>query len=59
VGRALRASNTATVPIILLTADHSRALGDTACAAGITAYLPKPVDPHVLLDRIAALLHAT
>ena len=58
VCRTLRHAGAVTVPIILLTADHSRALGDTARAAGITAYLPKPVDPHVLLDRIAALLHA-
>jgi DNA-binding response OmpR family regulator len=59
VCRTLRHSGAVTVPIILLTADHSRALGDTARAAGITAYLSKPVDPHVLLDRIAALLHAS
>jgi len=57
VGRALRASMDAPMPIILLTADHSRALGEAARAAGIDAYLPKPVDPQLLLDRIAALLH--
>ena len=57
VGRALRASSTATVPIILLTADHSPNLGARAQDAGIIAYLPKPVDPQVLLDRIAVLLH--
>lgn len=56
VGRAMRAATPAPVPIILLTADHSRALGEAARAAGMTAYLPKPVDPTVLLDRIAALL---
>ncbi len=53
---ALRQSRAATVPIILLIADHSRALGEAARAAGITDYLPKPVDPNMLLDRIAALL---
>ena len=57
VGRALCASSTATVPIILLTADHSPDLGARAQEASITTYLPKPVDPQVLLDRIAALLH--
>lgn len=57
VCRTLRHSGAATVPIILLTADHSPDLGARAQDAGITAYLPKPVDPQVLLDRIAALLH--
>jgi DNA-binding response OmpR family regulator len=57
VGRALRASSTATVPIILVTADHDPDVGARAQDAGITVYLPKPVDAQVLLDRIAALLH--
>jgi DNA-binding response OmpR family regulator len=57
VCRTLRHTGAATVPIILLTADHSPDLGARAQEAGITAYLPKPVDPQVLLDRIAALLH--
>jgi DNA-binding response OmpR family regulator len=56
VSRALRHASAITVPIILLTADHSRALGVAARAAGITGFLPKPVDPHVLLAHIAALL---
>jgi DNA-binding response OmpR family regulator len=56
VCRTLRHTGAATVPIILLTADHSPGLGARAQEAGITVYLPKPVDPQVLLDRIAALL---
>jgi len=59
VGRALRASMPDIVPIILLTADHSHAQGAAARAAGINVYLSKPVDPTVLLDRIAALLQGS
>jgi DNA-binding response OmpR family regulator len=58
LARVLRTTLPAPVPMILVTADHTRALGDAARAAGISAYLPKPVDPQVLLDRIAALLRA-
>lgn len=57
VCRQIRASIDATVPIIMLTADHSPQRKDAAIAAGVTVYLSKPFTPDQLLEQIAALVH--
>lgn len=58
VCRQVRQSIDATVPIILLTADYNAELEASARNAGVTDYFPKPFPPDVLLDRVAALVHA-
>ncbi|NTU80764.1 MAG: response regulator [Chloroflexales bacterium] len=57
VCRQIRATISTTMPILLLSADRAPVLRLAAQAAGITAYLPKPVDPEILLDQIATLIH--
>jgi DNA-binding response OmpR family regulator len=54
--RQLRDAFGPDVPIILLTADYSAELTDGANAAGASEYLRKPIEPAVLLGRIAALV---
>ncbi len=44
------------VPIVMMTADHEPAVEAAAHAAGASAFLRKPFDPRVLLDRLATLL---
>ncbi len=54
--RQLRAAVGPDVPIILLTADYSAKLADEANAAGASGFLRKPVEPAVLLGRVADLI---
>lgn len=56
VCRQIRHQIDAAVPIILMTADYSAELEAVARTAGVSAYLPKPFAPDVLLDRVAALV---
>ncbi|MBT9555693.1 MAG: response regulator [Myxococcales bacterium] len=46
-----------TVPIIALSAHAMQGDGERFRAAGVDAYLPKPVNPSVLLETIGALRH--
>ena len=56
VCRQIRYAGNLSLPILLVTADSTHGLAMTARAAGVTAYLPKPMRNDDLLDQIAALL---
>ncbi len=47
--------DTATLPIVALTADASDQIGNRACQAGAAVLLTKPVDLSLLLDRLRSL----
>lgn len=46
----------ASVPVLMLTADATRETMNTCLAAGADAYITKPVDAHNLLETIAGLV---
>jgi CheY-like chemotaxis protein len=55
--RALRAARRA-LPIIVITAHDAPETREQCLAAGASAYLPKPLEEHELLDTITAALGA-
>ena len=60
VCRALRdAPETATIPVILLTAKAQEADVERGFAAGADDYMVKPFSPRELLSRVQALLERT
>jgi two-component system response regulator MprA len=55
VCRRLRGSGAETLPVILVSADHTPQLERRATAAGVTSVLRKPFEPEDSLERLAAV----
>lgn len=55
--RALAIEND-TTPLILITAEGSESIASQAIMAGVAGYLPKPIDPDVLLVTVKQALDA-
>lgn len=54
--RALNRPDAATVPIVAISANSSSGGSEKSCAAGINAYISKPVNPDKLKDLLHKLL---
>lgn len=54
--RALNRPDAATVPIVAISANSSSGGSEKSCAAGINAYISKPVNPNQLKELLHKLL---